>query len=359
MIIKKTALQNFLSYTSVECTLDAGLNILVGRNAAGKTNFIESAYFSALGKSARGFKDKELVRWEAKEAQIFLEYQKGNRTHTLGISIDAAGKKRILSDGIPLSKTGELLGNLNVVYFSPDGMKLIKEAPADRRRFLDVALCQQDRLYFYTLMRYNKLLTQRNKLLKNCKSDAEVTAMNAIIVAKLIECQSLIVKKRADFLRLLAPAAQDSHAKITDGKETLALEYEGDATDENAVSTLSKLYEQNFEKDKKQGFTSVGIHRDDIKISAGNIDVRRFGSQGQQRTAVLSLKLAEVALFKKLKGTSPVLILDDVLSELDEKRQRALLNAVSGTQTIITCTDFNKSLAENAVIFRVENGKIF
>lgn len=341
MRVSKLYLENFLSYKSLFCEFGEGLNVLVGQNAAGKTNLAESIFYCSVGKSARGLKDKELISWDAdgKGARIGLRVERKYAAHTIDIRIDSQGKKRITVDGLPISKIGELMGVLNTVYFSPDELKLIKESPSDRRRFMDMSLCQRDRLYFYKLTEYNKLLAQRNKLLKNYKQSPSLKDMNDIIVAKMASAQEYVIVKRREFLDKLAPLAAARHATITDGKEKLELAYETEAIDMGDIkNSLVKLYDDSFEKDSRLEYTTVGVHRDDIKVLADGIDVRKYGSQGQQRTAVLSIKLAEIDSFFKATGEYPVLILDDVASELDEKRQSALFKVLENVQTLVTTT---------------------
>ena len=237
-------------------------------------------------------------------------------------------------------------------------MKLIKESPADRRRFMDIGLCQQDKRYFYTLVNYNKLLAQRNKMLKDYKNMPSLDAMNAVMVEKLCDAQVLLMEKRRAFLEELAPIAAERHTILTSGKETLTLEYEGEEVDSSDVKgSLKALYEKAYEKDKRLEYTSVGIHRDDIRIKADGVDIRKYGSQGQQRTVALSMKLAELMLFKKRCGEYPILLMDDVLSELDGDRRRALFEGLDGVQTFITTTEFNEE-TEKKTVYTVDNGKV-
>lgn len=350
MLVKKVYLENFLSYESLFVEFEEGLNILIGNNAEGKTNLLESIYYSSVGKSAKGLRDKELINWKAdKGARIRLFVEKGFSSHIVDISIDKQGKKRITIDNLPISKIGELMGAVNVVYFSPEEIRLIKESPADRRRFMDISLCQQNKVYFYTLVKYNKLLAQRNKLLKDYNNSPSLKEMSELITDKMCECQEYIIMRRKEFISKLTPIANKRHGIITSGKETLEIEYETEEHSEDVQGSLKKLYEINFEKDKRLQYTTVGVHRDDIKIVAGGIDVRKYGSQGQQRTAALSLKLAEVFAFKEISGEYPILLMDDVLSELDEKRRKALFSELDGIQTFVTCTDFNENVKQKSV----------
>lgn len=359
MRVKKVYLENFLSYENLFVEFEEGLNVLVGHNAAGKTNLLESIYYSSLGKSARGLKDKELINWNGKDsARIRLFVEKRFSSHVVDVFIDKQGKKRITVNGLPIMKIGELMGVINVVFFSPSEMKLIKESPADRRRFMDISLCQQDKKYFYTLVGYNKMLAQRNKMLKDYKNMASLDAMNDIMVEKLCSLQEYLMKKRKEFLEELTPIAAKRHSVLTSGKETLTLEYETEEVDwANLKDSLKELYKKAYEKDKRLEYTSVGVHRDDIKIKADDVDVRKYGSQGQQRTVALSMKLAEVLLLRERSGEYPVLLMDDVLSELDGDRRKALFEDLDGIQTFITCTDFNE-ITEKKTVYAVDNGKV-
>lgn len=359
MRVKKVYLENFLSYENLFVEFGDGLNVLVGHNAAGKTNLLESIYYSSVGKSARGLRDKELIRWGASgNARIRLAVDRAGFNHTVDIALDAQGKKRIALDGLPITKIGELMGAVCVVFFSPTEMKLVKDSPADRRRFMDISICQRDKNYFYTLVRYNKLLVQRNKLLKEYKNSPTLADMNAILTEKMCRAQEVLMAKRKVFVDSLAPVAAEKHAKLTLGKEKLTVGYETEDVDFNNVyEGLKTLYEKNYQKDARLEYTTVGVHRDDIKIAADGVDIRKYGSQGQQRTAVLSMKLAEVEMFKKESGEYPVLLMDDVLSELDEGRRKALFESIDGVQTFITCTEFNEK-AEQKNIYSITNGKV-
>ncbi|MFW5780009.1 MAG: DNA replication/repair protein RecF [Bacillota bacterium] len=348
MIIKKLNLYNFLSYKNKSVEFYEGLNVIKGKNASGKTNLIEAIYYASIGKTARNTKDKELITWGAKdELRLAVEIKKRFSSHKIEIVINNAGSKYILIDSLPVSRVGELMGALNVVFFSPDEIKLIKESPVDRRRFLDISLSQQSKTYFYTLLKYNKLLQQRNKLLKEYKNKSSLNDMLAVVEKSLLPCVEFIVTRRKQFVEKLRPYAKKQHRIITGEKEELEISYETEDLDFSDIKTsMQNVYKSSLQKDKKLEYTTKGIHRDDLKIVSGGIDVRRYGSQGQQRTAVLSLKLAEIFMLKETTGEYPVLLLDDVLSELDIHRQKALLTAIKSVQTILTCTEFDKGLVD-------------
>jgi DNA replication and repair protein RecF len=361
VIIKKLYLDNFLSYSKQYAELSDNLNIIVGKNAAGKTNLVESIYFSSLGKSSKGLKDKELINWSNPKqgARVKLLIQKKYSAHTVDIHIDEAGKKRILADNLPVSRIGELIGIINIVFFSPDEMGLVKESPVDRRRFLDISLSQQNKLYFYSLTKYNKLLAQRNKVLKFHKNKANFVDMLNLVTNSMLECEEYILLRRKEFLEELAPLAKEEHNYLTSNKENLELLYETEAVDyEDVKGSLEKLYKEALEKDSKLEYTTVGIHRDDIKIMANGIDIRKFGSQGQQKTTVLSIKLAELNMFHLRTGERPILILDDVLSELDTTRRKALFERIKGVQTLITCTKFGVEGLKNYRLLHISDKSI-
>ena len=358
MKIKKIKLVNFRNYVNETIDLQDGLNVLVGRNAQGKTNLVEAVYFSCIGKSPRTKKEAELIYHEKETAKIEIELEKNEGNKKIEVYLNKKGKKNIKINGVNVLKISELIGTLNCVFFSPDELKLVKESPQDRRRFMDIDLSQLSKNYFYYINTYNKILAHRNKLLKDTKDLAVLKQTISIWDTQLAEIGSKIIIRRIRFLKALKTFATPIHFELTDGKEQLELSYEGlmEKTEEALKQTLLNEYSKTVEKDFKLGFTNIGPHRDDIKILINNIDVKSFASQGQQRTVALSLKLAELEIFKLERGEYPVLLLDDVLSELDEKRQAKLLNKTKQIQTIITTTKFSKDDKTN--LLTVKNGKI-
>lgn len=357
MYIQSVTLRNFRNYEQAEVAFDSTLNVVIGENASGKTNLIESIYCCGIGKSPRVTRYKDLILWEKDFAYLKVELVKKYRTHRIEFYIDRQDKRRILVDGIPLTKIGELIGLLNVIYFSPDEMKLIKESPQERRRFADISLSQQSKTYFYALGKYNNILAQRNKLLKSgYRSDTLRQALYAWD-GQLAEQGAYLISKRYEFVEKLERHAREAHAFLTDGAETLTLHYESDFEREDTGVTKDKFaarLNENFEKDSALYYTTCGPHRDDIAVKINGVDVRKFGSQGQQRTGALSLKLAEIELFQDELGETPVLLLDDVLSELDERRRTRLMQLSARLQTLITCTDFDMDLPHKTI--RVVNG---
>lgn len=341
MQVTSLELQNFLSYERAKVTFNGGLSVVYGENAGGKTNLIDAIYLCSVGRSSRHNRDKDLIRWGAETgAKVTLTVQKRFSKHTIEFFIDMQGKKHILVDRLPVSKIGELMGVMNVVFFSPGEMKLVKDSPQDRRRFMDIGISQQSKTYFYALQRYNALLQQRNKVLKTYKGRPSLGDMLKIVDTDFIRIACYIIRERKKFIDDLSPIAEDMHLKLTSGKEKLSLLYETESVgEENMEETFKLLLEDARKNDERLEYTTIGPHRDDIKISASGVDVRRFGSQGQQRSAVLSLKLAEIKTFEKRTGEKPILLLDDVMSELDVTRREALFEAIKGIQTIITTTD--------------------
>ncbi len=361
MIVERLKLKNFLSYKDLELELSSGLNVIVGKNAVGKTNIVDAIYLGGVGRSSKGLKDKEIINWDTEKdavAYTKLDIKKQFSHHTLEFVISKQGKK-IEIDGLPIAKLGEIMGVLNVVFFSPDEIKLIKESPEYRRRFLDISLSQQDKKYFYSLVKYNKYLAQRNKVLKDEKDESAKIKMLEVVNPYLAEHNAYIASRRYEFVNRLTGLAKEKHKILTEGQESLELSYLAEFQEEGAIKeNYLDLLTESMPKDIKLMFTSVGIHRDDVKIAVDGVDIRKYGSQGQQRTSALSLKLAETELFKETTGEYPVLLLDDVSSELDAKRKKALFSMLDGLQTIVTCTAFDRKLADNFEKFTIKDNKI-
>lgn len=358
MKILSLELKNFRNYQQAAVNFKDGLNILYGQNASGKTNMIESIYLCSIFHSPRTPRDKEMILLGEDRATVKILLERKFRKHVINLQIDSQGKKKVALDGIPVNRAGELLGVLGVVFFSPDEMKLVKESPQERRRFLDVGISQQQKSYFIALQRYNKTLKQKNNLLKESKFNKNIDEMLDVWDTGLAKEGSTIIQKRMEYINTLNDAARKFHFALSGEKETLVLSYESGAKLDGDLQ--QNLYESIIaarEKDKELGFSTVGPHRDDIKIEINGKDSRKFASQGQQRTIALSMKLGEVVIYKKEIGEPPVLLLDDVLSELDESRQKLLLQLTDGFQTILTCTEY--ALPNPASLFRISEGKVF
>lgn len=343
MIVKNLKLNNYRNYSELRVDFSDGLNIIKGANAQGKTNLIEAIYMCSIGKSLRASKEKQTIKWDMERAYISLDVEKKYGKSNIEIIISKNAKKTVRINKISIKKIGELMGELNAVFFSPDELKLIKESPEDRRRFMDISLSQMSKNYFYLLGKYERVLANRNKLLKEDLSREKLLSTLSIWDEQLATIGSKIILNRIQFLQNLAPYALLSHKYLTSDSEELKLDYTGiiGSTEEEIKQKFLQALNKNLEKDIKLCFTSVGPHRDDIKVSVNGIDVRTFGSQGQQRTCALSLKLAELEIIEKQTGEKPILLLDDVLSELDNSRKKRLLNFCKKTQTFLTCTEFD------------------
>ena len=358
MIIKSIELSNFRNYEKLDIHFDEGTNILYGDNAQGKTNILEAAYLSGTTKSHKGSRDKEMIRFGEIDSHIRTVVKKNEKEYQIDMHLRKNGSKGVAINKIPIKRASELFGILNIVFFSPEDLNIIKNGPAERRRFLDLELCQLDKLYLSDLSNYNKVLNQRNKLLKDIYYRQDLMETLPMWDLQLLEYGKRIIRKRKQFVEELSEIIRDIHFHITGGKEQLVLKYEPNIDDIFFEDELLRAKE----KDLKLCQTTVGPHRDDLLFSIGKIDIRKFGSQGQQRTCALSLKLSEIDLVKKSINNTPVLLLDDVLSELDSNRQNYLLNSIVDIQTIITCTgleEFVKNRFQINKIFQVVGGKIF
>ena len=338
MELEKIELYNFRNYKNATIDFDDGLNVIFGQNAQGKTNLLEAIYFCVVGKSFRASREKEVINMQSDIAKIKVYIKKNIGKSVIEIIFSKRDKKTVKINGIPIKRITQLLGEFNGVFFSPDELKLIKESPEDRRRFMDVDLSQTTKQYVYLLSRYNEILANRNKQLKQNLPQKDLKNIMSIWNEQLADCMQKIKMYRANFVAQLSPYAQKAHEFITDGKENLSIEYVT-ISEDNKEDMIKKL-ESCLEKDVSLGYTTYGVHRDDLKVAINDVDVRTYGSQGQQRTASLSLKLAELNIIEDITHTRPVLLLDDVLSELDENRKKRLLNYCKGTQTFITCTSF-------------------
>ncbi|MBQ2701945.1 MAG: DNA replication/repair protein RecF, partial [Clostridia bacterium] len=320
MQIKKLLLQNFRNYEREEFTFSDGLNVLFGKNAQGKTNCAEAVFYLCTGTSLRIKRDKQLIRIGAESAKIVAEVE--NRYGKVTVEADIYENKReIRVNGTKIARNADLMGHVNSVFFSPGELRLIQDGPEERRRFMDMSISQRSPAYYTALLRYKKILDQRNVLLKNQDVSLILDTL-PVWDEQLCQYAAVIVKKRREFLEKLSPFAQELHAFLTDQKEELSLrpdrKYEGE--EDEIAKTLMKRLENNYERDLRLGFTSVGPHRDDLDVTIGGVDAKAYASQGQTRTAALSLKLAEVQIFKEISGEYPILVLDDVMSELDLPR---------------------------------------
>lgn len=364
MIIKSLELSDYRNYESLILNLDKGTNILYGDNAQGKTNILEAIYMSATTKSHKLSKDKEIIRFGKQEAHIRTIIEKDDIETRIDMHLRSSKSKGIAIDGVKIKKAAELLGLTKIVFFSPEDLSIIKNGPAERRRFIDIELCQLDSFYLYNLNNYNKIVNQRNNLLKNLFVNPELKDTLSIWDKQLISYGSKIIERRKQFIDQLNDIIYSIHKNLSGDKEELRLIYEPNSD----IDRYEEELMNSHDKDIRLKMTTIGPHRDDISFNVKSestngieIDIRKYGSQGQQRTAALSLKLSEIELVKKITKDTPILLLDDVLSELDSNRQNFLLNSIGNIQTIITCTgldEFVNNRFEINKTFRVTNGSI-
>ncbi len=353
MHIKNLTLKDYRSYKEKKFNFSEEVNILVGKNAQGKTNVLEAIFFMIIGKSFKTSKEKEVISWNKTNAYIKGEFQKKYREIEIEAFFSKEHKKSIKIDGINIHKMGELLGSVNAVFFSPEELKLIKESPEDRRRFINVVLSQTNKKYFYLLGRYEKVLSNRNKLLKSTSDLSLIKDTIDIWDRALADLSNKIYIERRNFIEELSPFAKKAHEYLSGGSENIEIKYKSSFEGEDYEQKMIKSLSKNLEKDFRLGFTSVGIHRDDLDIFLNDVEVKNFGSQGQQRTTALSLKLAELEFIKNRVGEYPILLLDDVFSEIDAERRKKLLNFTSKTQTIITCTEFEEPKNFKGKVFEI------
>ena len=357
MKIKQLKLKNYRNYDFLELEFDESTNIFYGDNAQGKTNILESIYLCGTTKSHRGTKDRDLIKFEKEESHIEAVVEKNGVPFKIDIHLKKNSPKGIAINKIPIKRASELFGIINIIFFSPEDLNIIKNGPSERRRFIDLELAQLDKLYLSDLSNYNRIVNQRNKLLKDVYDKKDLLDTLDIWDLQLINYGNKIINRRNEFISQLNEIIEKVHYKLTGNKENIKVYYEPSI----GKLSLEEAILKNREKDIKFKSTSVGPHRDDICIMVNGIDIRKFGSQGQQRTAALSLKLAEIELVKKIIGDKPILLLDDVLSELDKNRQNYLLDSISDIQTLITCTgvdDFVNNRFSINKILRVEKGTV-
>ena len=357
MIIESLELKNYRNYDELHMQFSPGTNILYGNNAQGKTNILESIYVCSTTKSHRGSKDREMIHFGEDESHIKMTVRKNDVPYRIDMHLKKNKTKGVAINGIPIRKASELFGIVNVVFFSPEDLNLIKNGPAERRKFIDLELCQLNKLYVHSLVSYNRVLMQRNKLLKELFFHPEYEETLDVWDMQLAQYGREIIRYREEFIAQLNEIIYDIHLKLSGGREYLKIVYDPNTS----ADRLEEEIRRSRQQDMKQKTTLVGPHRDDIGFFLEDIDIRKFGSQGQQRTAALSLKLAEIELVKRLVKDYPILLLDDVLSELDGERQNELLSAIQHIQTMITCTgleDFVNNRFKIDKLYHVVEGTV-
>ena len=362
MYLKEIELKNFRNYKEQSVNFHEKVNIITGNNAQGKTNLLESLYIMSLGKSFRTGRDSEMIGFGEDFCRARSKTVKDGDEINIEIIISREGKS-VKIDGVRAKKTADLLEHVYMVVFSPEDLKIVKDEPEKRRKFLDRELCQLKPVYFKNLGRYKKILQNRNVMLRQGEANRDLFA---VYDEELADYGARIVAERRRFVEKLDRISRELHEKITDGKEELSVSYECDLTAEEDLSALKQQFierlQKNFRKDLYRGTTGAGPHRDDLKLEIDGVDIRHYGSQGQQRTAELSLKLAEIYLIREETGEDAILLLDDVLSELDTQRQTFLLNRLSEVQIFITAAELSDPLFSNlpdAFVFQVEKGAVF
>lgn len=357
MQIKELSLQNFRNLAELQLHPTEGVNVFYGNNAQGKTNLLESLYFCGTGRSMRTKNDSQLIAFGKEESHIRLQLEKEQRKERIDVHIKRDTKKGIAINGLPIRKIGDLFGTMYTVIFSPEDLSLVKDGPTERRRFLDMELCQISKVYYYDLQQYYRILKQRNHLLKEIQKKPQLKDQLFVWDSQLVDFGERIISAREAFLLRLDIIAAEKTKALTGDKDSLKTRYQKNC----AVGEFAERLQKNTDRDIYLGSTQYGPHKDDIIFSIDGKEVKQFGSQGQQRTTALAIKLAEIDLIQEETGESPILLLDDVLSELDEHRQKFLLESVAGLQSFITCTGVEDSIRQyihGDNLFYVENGTV-
>ena len=338
---------------------DEKINIIYGDNAQGKTNILESMYVCATSKSHRGSKDREIIRFDNDESHIKVNVKKNDMNYRIDMHLKKNKPKGIAVNGIPIKRAVELFGILNIVFFSPEDLNIIKNGPSERRRFIDMELSQLDKIYLDCLINYNKVVNQRNSLLKEYAFSGREDIISSLDIwdMQLVKYGNDVIKSREKFVKEINDLVKSIHTKLSGDREQLEIIYEPCVKEQDFESELVRVRD----RDLKFKCTNIGPHKDDMCFLINGMDVRKYGSQGQQRTAALSLKLAEIELVKQIIHDTPVLFLDDVLSELDSRRQNFLLDSIGNIQTMITCTgldEFVNNRFEIDQLYRIEDGQV-
>ena len=359
MYIKELELNNFRNYEHLNISFSKEVNIFLGENAQGKTNLLDGIYLNAVARSFKTQRDREMIRFGDDFCKVRAVAHYDDEDHTSEIIVSRNGVKAVKVDGVKISRSSELLDRLHIIVFSPEDLKIVKDEPGKRRGFINRELCQIRPGYVNDLNNYRRILRQRNAYLKEERIDDSILQ---IWNEELIKSGSRLIRERRKFINKIDEISRDIHHRISGGKETLQLSYETQIDREGEEEAcFAEILAEYEEKDRIYGSTQKGPHHDDIKISADGIDMRKFGSQGQQRTAALSLKLSEIKIIEEETGQSPVLLLDDVLSELDNERQKYLINSLGENQMFITTTDLIGSVARalpEGKVFKIRNGEV-
>ncbi len=363
MRLTQMKLKGFRLYDEAVFRPCEGITVLFGNNAQGKTAVLEAVQLCCTGRSHRTVRDAELVKQGRETALVEAEVDRPDGEHSVRMVFSTQERRRILINGKAAAKSGELMGHMLGVLFSPEDLRMVKDGPAERRRFVDMELSQLRPSYYYALQRYNRALTQRGNLLRE-SFGRDVGPMLDLFDEQLAEIGAQIMAAREGFLETLAKHASEAYREVSSGAEELSVRYKKSVAAEGDEETLREAILQSLfaarEGDMRRGITSKGPHRDDVDLQLGSMDVRAYGSQGQQRTTALAMKLSELRVMRDISGEWPVLMLDDVMSELDPIRRRKLLEHLPGVQTIVTCTDADDLAgAQIGLMVRVHAGELF
>jgi len=355
MYLKNIELKNYRNYKQIKLPLERNVNVLIGNNAQGKTNLLEAIYLCCFGKSYRVAKDSELINFGSDYTWISADIENDGHEDNIKILINNNKEKSIMINENKIKKMSELIGYIKVVTFKPEDLMLIKDAPSIRRKFLDTEISQLDYIYMKELQNYNRALLQKNNYLKNT-SKIEKDYIN-IWNKQLVMYGEQIIKKREEYISEINKVLKRVHKNITNGKEDIVVEYKPNIKEDELERELEKTYEE----EKRMRVTQVGPHKDDISFYVNGIEMKKFGSQGQQRTCVISLKFSQIEIIKEKSHCEPILLLDDILSELDDIRKYEMLEYINNLQTIITCTEVSDEILEKLKIqkiYKVKNGEI-
>jgi DNA replication and repair protein RecF len=363
VFVNKLILKNFRNIIDETIILDKGINIIYGNNAQGKTNIIEALYLFTTGKSFRTKKDNELINFNRDYSEVNIFFNRNNKENTGNFIIKNDGNKQIKINYTPINRIGKLMGFFNAVIFAPIDLSIIKDGPAFRRRFIDIFISQIRPSYFFDLQQYSKILKQRNSLLKKFKNRS--TLMNTISIwdEKLSEYAERIINLRNFYINKLNNVAINIHNDLTQRQEEFNIKYESSfninfRSNENIKDLYISILEKNLDRDIDIGFTQYGPHRDELIFNINNMDVKKYASQGQQRSIVLTLKMSECNLIKEEIGEYPIILLDDIMSELDKYRQNYIINNIVDKQVIITGTDINKDIYKNVNLINIREGRV-
>ena len=362
MQVTSLSLSCFRNYEKAVIEPDAGVTVFTGPNAQGKTNILEALHLCCLGKSHRTSRDEELIQWGKDTARVTVKTAQRDGTHEVAVILSRTQKKKkTVRIGLrQAERIGELLGHVCGVLFSPEDLQIVKEGPAERRRFMDMQLSQLRPAYFYALQRAVRTLNQRNALLKEIARNPSLLPTLDMWDEQLARVGAVICENRREAVDKLAQLARSAHLSLTGGREELNLRYVSQVADaQNVYEALLERLARARSEDLRRMTTTVGVHRDDIAITIDGREARTFASQGQQRSAVLSLKLAQLEWAGQESGEAPILMLDDVMSELDPNRRRQLIERIDRVQTFVTCTDLSDLAgAKQGAVYRVEKGKL-